>query len=370
MLESYIRQYLTDYRPFKPYWNYEDGCVLLGAQRLYEATGDRFYAQCVLDYLEQRVQPDGSIPCYPAARHSLDSFLCSRALYFAYALTGDIRYRRAVTWQAAQLAEHPRTPSGLYWHKQIYPEQVWIDGTFMLIPFFAEYAVFSGDESVYAEIGRWFAGVRQMLYVPETGLYVHAADESRTQAWADPETGRSGAHWLRGESWLLMALTDTLALLPEQAPALRLQLRTQLAEAVGGLMQYRRPDGLLLQVINRADLAGNYPETSGNLMTACALLRAAANGDLPKGFLPLETGLRMLEAVKANALTESENSVTLGGICASAGLGGTPFRDGSPAYYLSEPAVAGDPKGVGALMMAEAAKTVCLRAACPHRAIG
>ncbi len=42
----------------------------------------------------------------------------------------------------------------------------------------------------------------------------------------------------------------------------------------------------------------------------------------------------------------------LDGICGVAGLGNVPYRDGSYDYYVSEPIVPNDPKGVGALFMA------------------
>lgn len=359
MTDVFFAQYLQHYQPFKQYWNYEDGCVLLGCRRLYEATGSKPYAQFVLDYLSGRVTADGQITTYLTAQHCLDSFNCGKALFLADALTHDPRWKKAIRWQAARIAEHPRTKdSGLCWHKQIYPEQVWIDGVYMTAPFFAEYAEMRGETAVYPEIARWFRYLRQRLFVPQTGLYLHAVDEARVQPWADPETGLSRTHWLRGEGWLLMALADVLALLPPAQEALREQLTAQLREAADGILQYRTENGLLCQVIDRPALPGNYEETSGSLMTAYALMCGA----LPAEYA--EAGLQMLEAVKRHALTESGGGLHLTGICGAAGLGSG--RDGSAEYYLSEPVVADDPKGVGALMLAEAA-AMTLRVTCNGR---
>ena len=353
MTEQFFQQYLQHYQPYKPYWNYEDGCVLLGCIRMFRAAGNRMYADFVLEYLAQRISADGSITTYPAEQHALDSFHCSKALFFAAEQTGDPRYEKAIRWQAEQIMQHPRTKSGMLWHKCIYPHQVWIDGVYMAAPFCAEYAVRSGQDAVYPEIGRWFAFLHDRLCDPETGLYYHALDEEKTQPWADPATGCSASFWLRGEGWLLMALTDTLALLPAHAVSVRRQLSALLRDAAASLLRYRTADGLFCQVIDKPELPGNYTETSGSLMAAYALIRGAALHILPEK--TTETGAAILEQIKIQKLRPTPKGILLTDICGAAGLGGTARRDGSPAYYLSEPCSYNDPKGVGTLMSAEAA---------------
>lgn len=352
MTEQFFQEYFMHYQPFKQYWNYEDGCVLLGCIRMFQATGAACYAEFVLNYLSSRIMQDGSIPTYPVDFWSLDSYQCSKSLFFAYDLTHDARYRKAAAWQAAQVGAHPRTKSGLCRHKQIYPEQVWIDGIYMSAPFLAEYARRTGESSLYDEIAHAFAFVIGKMRDPETGLYYHALDEAAAQEWADPKTGLSRSHWLRGEGWFLMALSDTLALLPESEAALRTLLADALRNAVTSLLPYRAENGLFYQVIDRADLTGNYTETSGSLMTAYAVMHAAEQHILPAEMF--DTGADILECVKREKLNTTADGISLNGICSAAGLGGISKRDGSPEYYLSEPVVSDDPKGVGALMMAEA----------------
>ena len=353
MTEDFFRAYLADYRPFKPYWNYEDGCVLLGCERMYRVTGKTDYADFILRYLAERIAPDGTICDYPESLYSLDSFNSSKVLYFAWQHTGELRYRLAIHRQAAKIEQHPRTDSGMLWHKSIYPYQIWLDGLFMAAPFFSAYADMNGDAKMFAAIRQRFRYFRNRLRDPETGLYHHGLDESRTQKWADPETGCSSAFWLRGMGWLLMALTDTAAFLPSAQSAVRKELSEMLNEAVAALCRYRAENGLFYQVIDRADADGNYTETSGSLMAACAMMRGAGTGMLPAVYY--ETGLSVLQAVKAEKLCRNGSCLLLTDICSSAGLGGDPYRDGSCAYYLSEPRVCNDPKGVGILMAAEAA---------------
>ena len=347
---TFFQEYLQHYQPYKDYWNYEDGCVLLGCRKLYEATGEAQYAAFITEYLSERVAEDGTIPSYPADRFALDSFNCGKALFFAAAQTGEARYHKAIAWQAAQIRQHPRTKSGLCWHKRIYPEQIWLDGIYMAAPFFAEYALYSGKSGIYPQIGHCFDYLYQHLRDPKTGLYYHALDESRCQPWAHPETGLSRTYWLRGEGWLLMALADTYALLPEHQSKLREQLAQMLTEASEALLQYRTETGLLCQVIDRQTLPQNYTESSGTLMAAYALMTGAAYGALPAE--QFETGAAMLQAVIREKLQKTSAGTVLKDICSAAGLGGTPLRDGTCAYYLSEPAVSNDPKGVGALMLA------------------
>lgn len=355
MSESFFHSYLADYRPFKSYWNYEDGCVLTGCRRLYEATGDDNYAHFIMTYLSQRVAEDGFLPSYLREQYCLDSVNCSKALFFADAAEPQSKYGRALQWQYAQLKLHPRTKSGLFWHKQMYPQQVWLDGLYMLLPFLAEYALWSPDDApaLYEEIGNAFSFVYDKLRIPRTGLYRHGIDEAGVQAWADENTGVSASHWLRGEGWLLMALVDVIALLPDRRNALTKALIAMLQEAVTALMPYLGQEGMFYQVIDCPDATGNYTEASGNAMIAYTMLRGASLGILSEEYGII--GDAVLAAVCRYKLTGEGNVLRLHDICACAGLGGATCRDGSSAYYCTEPRVTNDPKGVGALMMACAA---------------
>ncbi len=353
MLDRFFRSYLEQYQPYKSYWNYEDGCVLTACQRIYEASGEAYYADFVLRYLSQRVKEDGSIPSYLTEQFCLDSYNCSKALFFASRLTHEPRYALALDRQMEHYRLHPRTENGFCWHKGMYPNQIWLDGLYMLLPFLAEYAIWKPMPSLYAEILECFSFVRQQLRIPETGLYRHGWDATRTQHWADPESGLSASHWLRGQGWLLMALTDTLALLPPTEQALYDILSAMLQEAVDALLPYHTKDGLFFQVIDQIEAEGNYTETSGNAMLAYAMLRGGILGVLPQ--TAIHHGKQILDSLCHQKLMVQEGQLVLTDICACAGLGGATKRDGSCAYYLSEPRVQNDPKGIGALIMSYAA---------------
>ena len=351
---AYFSQYLKDYTPYKKTWNYEDSCVLVGAIDLYEATGEALYRDFVLSYLSRFVKEDGSIPNFDLKAWSIDNVAPGRALFFALDETGDDRYQKAIRFHEERLSAHPRCACGNFWHKEIYPDQVWLDGLYMAQPFRALYAARYRDGAVADDIVRQFENVRRLLYCEEKCLYYHACDTAKAQFWADPETGCSPNFWLRSMGWYLMALIDCADFLGEAFSARRAVLAGLLQEAVNGILRFQdRETGLFYQVIDRAEAPGNYLETSGSAMVLYAILKGCRlgvlDGELRDG------ALTALENLRDKYLHRDEaGRWHLGGICKVAGLGpaNKPERDGSVRYYLSEPVVEDDAKGTGPYMMA------------------
>lgn len=355
-IKAYLREFLGSYEPYKQYWNYEDGCVLKGCVDLYEATGERIYRDFVLSYLEARVTPEGDIPNYEMRQYNIDSINSGKALFFALEETGDARYRKAIEFHMERLRAHPRCACGNFWHKEVYPEQIWLDGLYMAQPFYMAYEMRFGGLAHVADIARQFSNARQYLYNAEKGLSYHACDTVKAQPWANKETGCSANFWLRSMGWYLMAMIDCMALLGrdrlfEHYKALEDSFR----ESVRGILRYQdKETGLFYQVIDHAEAAGNYLETSGSAMVAYALMKGVRLGALnEEKYLPL--GRRVFESLaKDKLLPDEEGRLHLTDICWVAGLGPGEKRDGSVAYYLSEPRVSDDSKGVGPFMMAYA----------------
>ena len=342
----FIRRYLQGWQPYRPFWNYEDGCVYKGALDLYAATGQKLFFDFVHREVSARVGADGAIRNFKADEFNIDSINSGKVLFTLLELTGEERFRKAIDVQAAQLERHPRTKSGNYWHKAIYPHQVWLDGLYMAQPFQVALSRLAAKPELARDTARQFAHVRAVLRDGATGLYRHGWDESRAQRWADPATGRSAHAWGRAMGWFAMALVDCLEFAEAFDARDRDALVELLRDVANGLMRARSANGLWHQVLDARDRAGNYEETSASLMIAYALVKGAR-----LGFLNAEhraAGIAACRRVIEHSLTLTE----LRGICAVAGLGGDPYRDGSYAYYLSEPVVANDPKGVGALFMA------------------
>ena len=350
-IKAYTKAYMASYEPHKSYWNYEDGCMLKGCIDMYRATGDADYKDFVLRYLEERVTPEGVISNYQSETYNIDSINSGKSLFFALDETGDERYRKAIEFLMHRLWEHPRCQCGNFWHKDIYPNQVWLDGLYMAQPFYMEYEARFDTMAKLHDISSQFKNVRKHLWNAEKGLNYHAWDEAKVQPWCDKETGLSPNFWLRAIGWYLMALIDCIELCPEMLYEHYRALIDIFRESIRKVLKYQASDGLFYQVIDRSDVEGNYTETSGSAMIAYCLLKAVRIGVLnDEKYLPV--GRKMFEALIQCKLREEDGKVQLCDVCSGAGLGPGEKRDGSVAYYLSEPRVSDDCKAVGAMMMA------------------
>ncbi len=361
-IDAYIRRLVRESSPQrtawnmervrqgKPaHWNYIDGCMLGALLSLSEITGEAFFADFVETFVDAFISEDGAIRTYDPSKYNLDDVNEGRVLFPLYKRTGNEKYRLAADRLAAQLREQPRTCEGNFWHKLIYPDQVWLDGIYMAQPFRALYARELGNRD-YEDIVRQIETVRRRMFDPEKGLYYHGYDASKTVFWADPATGCSKNFWLRAIGWFATALADLLEIVDD--PAALARLRPIFTELMAGVAPYADPDtAMYYQVVDQGGRAGNYLETSGSSMIAYAMLKGVRLGVLPERYALL--GRRTFDGILRRYLRAEGEDVELDGICLVAGLGpaDNPRRDGSYEYYISEPIVKNDAKGVAPLVM-------------------
>lgn len=332
-------------------WHYEKGTLLMGFLRLYEATGEARYLDFIRRNIDLFVEPDGSIRTYTVEEYNLDQINAGKLLFPLYAHTGEARYREALRLLRRQLAEHPRTSEGGFWHKQIYPYQMWLDGLYMAAPFYAQYGATFDEPAAFDDVALQFTLITRYTREPATGLFRHAWDETRSMFWADSLTGLSAHVWGRAMGWFAMALVDVLDFLPEDHPERPeiVRIFRDLAEAVARVQD--PVTGTWYQVLDLAARKGNYREASATAMFVYALARGVRLGHLDERFAHVaRRGYRGLlrEFIEAHP----DGRVDMHGIVAVAGLGGRQMRDGSFAYYMSEPIVSNDYKGVGPFIMA------------------
>lgn len=342
---------ITRHVPGAAQWHYEHGLLLMAIEQVGRATGEPRFRQHVKDTLDRFIAPDGTIRTYRVDEYNLDQINHGRLLFPLYQATSDERYRQALMLLRRQLATQPRTPSGGFWHKRIYPDQMWLDGLYMAGPFYAQYAREFDEPAAFDDIAHQFTLVERHTRDPATGLLYHAWDESRRQRWADPETGRSPHFWGRAMGWYAMALVDVLDYFPPDHPR-RAEIIAILGRAAAAVAQYQDgATGLWYQVLDRGAGDGNYREASAACMFTYALAKAAR-----KGYLPAEARTvaeRGYQGILRELITIDEQGlVTLERVCAVAGLGGNPYRDGSFAYYVNEPVRPNDYKGVGPFILA------------------
>ena len=334
----------------KASWNYIDGCMLTALMEMSRITGDDRYADFAGQVADYFLQPDGSIRTFKPEDHNLDDINEGRVLFALYERTGDEKYHRAADWLAARVADQPRTAEGNFWHKAIYPNQVWLDGLYMAQPFRALYEKTFGAGD-YSDIVRQIRTVHEKMRSAEKGLNYHGYDASRTAFWADPVTGCSKNFWLRSLGWFAVALADLTEILPEGGD--RDQLADIFRELMAAVDRYADPEtGLYWQVPDQPGREGNYLETSGSAMMAYAMLKGARLGVLEKDYAA--KGHKTFDGIMKKYLTFTPEGLDLGGICLVAGLGPETNRrrDGSYEYYISEPVVANDAKGVAPFVLA------------------
>lgn len=334
-----------------PKWSYDEGVYLQGLFDLWHESGDGRYFAYVRQRMNEKVDRQGLIQGYEPGKFRLDDINNGRILLELYRVTRKPRYLLAARRLSMQLARQPRTPQGGFWHKKIYPDQMWLDGLYMAEPFYAAYASLSGDTAAYRDIARQFLLVEQHLKDAHSDLYFHGWDASRTEAWASQLSGRSSCIWGRADGWLAMALVDVLDDLPRKTEA-RKEVLGMFRSFAAAICRYQDPrSGCWYQVMDQAGRAGNYLEASASCMFVYALAKGFSRGYLPKRCLAsARKGYRGI--LQRFVGTDAQGNAYLSGTCKVAGLGGHPYRDGSYAYYLSEPVDTNDAKGLGAFLLA------------------
>jgi len=332
-------------------WNYIDGCMIKAILEMYAITGKEKYRNFAENYISHRVQENGSISGYNPEKFNIDDVNAGKTLFELYDLTGKEKYRKAIELIYSQVKRQPRTSEGNFWHKLIYPAQVWLDGLYMGQPFYMEYEIRFNNKKNYDDIFRQFFTVAEKCRDEKTGLYYHAYDCSREMFWCDKETGLSQNFWLRALGWYAMALLDTLDKCDESVcPEQYSRLKGIYIDYMNSLKSFQDESGMWWQVPNFPGRERNYLETSGSAILSYAFLKGVRLGFLPEEFAV--AGEKAFQGICDRYLTTEEGNMSLDGICLVAGLGGTQMRDGTYDYYMSEPIVKDDAKGVGPFLLA------------------
>jgi len=332
-------------------WGYETGVALKGIEHVWKKTADTRYWQYIRDNMDPYVLPDGTIRTYNLEEYNQDLITQGRLLLPLYAVTGEDRYRSAAYLLRSQLRAQPRTSEGGFWHKNIYPYQMWLDSSYVGSTFYAEFAAAFDEPEAFDDVVRQIVLIERHTRDPGTGLLYHAWDESKSQRWANPETGCSPHFWGRGMGWFAMAIIDVLDVLPATHPQ-RATLIEILRRTMAAVLKVRdEASGVWFQVLDQGQRPGNYLESSASCMFVYALAKGARLGYLSKSHRRVARQaygaiLRQFVTVGGDGL------VNLTRTCGGAGLGGNPYRDGSFEYYVGERIVTNDRKGIGPFLMA------------------
>ena len=267
-----------------PKWNYTHGLELQSILKVWEKTGDRKYFDYVVSYADTMIHDDGSITAYRWSKYNIDHVNPGKILFPIYAETDNPKYKKAMDTLKSQMDTHPRISNGGYWHKLVYPHQVWLDGLYMACPFLAQYGATFNDPALFDEVTLQLTTAYEDLLDEETGLLYHGWDESREQRWADPVTGCSPHFWSRGIGWYMMALVDVLDFMPANHSG-KPQIIGILNRISAAVEKYREPvSGMWYQVTDQGNRKGNYLESSGSIMFIYTWIKGAQKGYLPEEF--------------------------------------------------------------------------------------
>lgn len=333
-------------------WNYCHGLELGAIYDVWERTGDQKYYDYAVSYADTMVNEDGSIKTYKLEEYNIDRLNSGKMLFPILSKTNNQKYRKALDLLKSQMDTHPRISNGGFWHKKIYPHQVWLDGLYMAGPFLAEYGQTFDDPDLFDEVVLQLTTAYDDLKDDKTGLLYHGWDESREQRWADPVTGLSPNFWSRSIGWYMMALVDVLDYLPKNHAG-RDHIIVLLNDLSSVIENYRDQDtGMWYQVTDQGDREGNYLESTGSIMFIYTWIKGAQNGFLHNDFL--QKGIEAYDQYLKKFIKENEDgTISVTDCCSVSGLGGEKvYRDGSFEYYISEPIRDNDPKAVAPFIMA------------------
>jgi unsaturated rhamnogalacturonyl hydrolase len=334
----------------KAKWDYTTGLFTLSLLKLNEKIPTPAYVGFGKESIGSFITEDGGIHGYKAEDYNIDNIAPGKTVIALYEITREERYRKCADLLRTQLEKHPRTSQGGFWHKQRYPWQMWLDGLFMGAPFYAEYTVdFKGPASDLDDVVKQFRLIDEHLYDAESGLYWHGWDEKREQDWADKKTGRSANFWGRAVGWWIMAQVDVLDFLPPDHPG-RAEITALIRKTSAGIVKHQdSASGLWWQVLDKGGKEGNYLEATASAMFVYSMAKAVNRGQLPRDHVPaIIKGYEGI--IKHFIRADGGGKISLTRCCSVAGLGYG--RDGSYEYYLREPIVDNDLKGVGPFILA------------------
>lgn len=331
------------------FWGYAQGLGTLAMLKMWRATDDEKYFKYVHDWADYMVKDDGSIHKYDLESYNIDFINSGKILFDLYRTTGEEKYRLAMDVHLKQLEEHPKTSDGVYWHKLIYPHQIWLDGIYMAGPFMAQFGKeFNRPELIDLAMHEVVTTAKH-TFSQETGLYYHAYDESREQLWADKETGQSPNFWGRAMGWYFMAMVDILDFVPENHPQ-RNEVISIIKNFTDAILKYQDETGLWYQVIDQGGREQNYLEASVSSMFMYSIAKSVNQGYLTDEYK--DVAIKIFDGITTVLIEEEDEGVlSLTQCCAVSGLGGNPYRDGSYEYYVNERIRNNDSKATGPFIM-------------------
>lgn len=322
-------------------WGYTQALYLYGEYLVYERTHDPRYLAYIKSWADTHVDADGKID---KQINALDYMLPGNLMLVLYHETGEAKYKTAATeiWDRLKTT-YPRTEDGGFWHATTRQHQLWLDGTYMSLPFMVHYGeAFGQQKYAYDEASKQLLIYASHLNDPASGLLFHAYDESGTQKWADPVTHHSSIFWARSIGWYGMALIDVLEKMPADHPN-RPRLIALVRQLVQAYAKYQDPKtGLWYNVVNKPNQPDNWLETSASSMYVYTISKAVQRGYVSRKYQ--KVACKGYSGVLSEISMNAGGGVDIANICIGTNVGDLQF-------YLDRPRKTNDEHGLGAFLI-------------------
>lgn len=347
-IDSYIKNNPVEKLLPKGISNYHHGVFLLGIESAYLQNKNEEYGKYLEEYIENAVDSnkrlnriEGHFWC---SLESLDFRHAGNLLCRIYKETGDKRYLQSIGELVETLkTDYPKNSHGGLWHMKSQPNQMWLDGLYMVGPLCARYCVLSGKR----EFGEMAINQAILMYEnmrdTKNNLLYHGWDDSFQAEWADKKTGLSAEKWGRALGWFVVASVEILEVLGADFPGACILLE-YVKNIFESLITVQKESGYWCQVIDKPYAEGNWEETSGTCLIIYAMAKALRLGFINKKYAKnIKSGYAVIvDSLKTNGNGE----IVLDKICI-----GTCIDKGTYEHYISRETVENDLHGGGAFLL-------------------
>lgn len=337
-VETMMRKFAASDLPPKGRFHYHQGVFLSGVYKTYQECGEEAYYQYVKDWVDSCIGEDGIPHNYDTGQ--LDDLQPGILVFDLYEKTKDEKYKKLLDNVVSIIKDFPRNEEGGFWHKNRYPNQMWLDGLYMGGPICAEYAKRYDAPEFYDLVAEQALLMRDKTIDEETGLWYHAYDSKKTMDWADPETGHSPEFWGRSIGWVTVALLDDLDYIPEDHPKYE-EIRSTVADLIKAVCKYQSQEGRWYQVVDKGDAPENWLETSCSCLFTAAIAKAVRTGVLPEEYLSYAK--KGYEGV-IRSLDWNGEDLLINNVCVGTGVG-------DYTHYINRGTSENDLHGVGAFLI-------------------
>lgn len=356
--ETLMKKYKPENLPPERTLFYHQGVFLYGILQIFKLTGEKRYFQYVKDYVDSVIGENGEITGFvhetiredtpDLAKYALtmlDHKQPSVLMHTLYDETKEERYLNAIKTLGESLYYWPINRKGGYWHKLTDPNQMWLDGAYMVGPFSVMYSERFSDPTLKERAIKQILLMDEYMKDKKSGLYYHGWDETKSSIWADKDTGCSAQIWGRALGWYSVAVLDVLDALDKTQKnfeALK-RISRDLLKSLAGFQDDET--GMWFEVVDKPKEPDNWIETSASCLFVYSYAKAIRKGVIRYSDFS-EILNKAYNGVINSIQFDDNGDIIIDNVCI-----GTDIEDGTYEHYISRERVKNDLHGVGAFIL-------------------